>query len=195
MRRKIRTAVLLSGRGSNMVALASAAQNTDYPAEISLVISNIPEALGLQKASDMGIDVIALDHTNFKSRKKFDAEMHGHLIEHDIELICCAGYMRILSSWFVEQWPGRILNIHPSLLPKYKGLNTHQRALDAGDQDHGCTVHFVNEELDGGDIVKQATIMISPDDTADILAERVLKLEHPLYISALDKVAKSIQRE
>ena len=191
MRPKVRTAVLISGRGSNMVALAKAAATPDFPAQINLVISNIPEAEGLQKAADIGIPVAALDHTHFKNRRKFDEEMHKHLLANNIDLICCAGYMRILSPWFVGQWPNKILNIHPSLLPKYKGLNTHQRALDAGDKKHGCTVHFVNEALDDGQIIKQESIDIRADDTAESLESRVLELEHPLYIKSLHMIAEN----
>ena len=174
-----------------MAALAKAAATPDFPAQINLVISNIPEAEGLQKAADMGIPVAALDHTHFKNRRKFDEEMHKHLLANNIELLCCAGYMRILSPWFVSQWPNKILNIHPSLLPKYKGLNTHQRALDAGDKEHGCTVHFVNEALDDGQIIKQESIDIRADDTAESLENRVLELEHPLYIKSLHMIAEN----
>ncbi len=189
---RVRTAILISGRGSNMAALAKAAEKPDFPAQINLVISNIPEAEGLQKAADMGIPVAALDHTHFNNRRTFDEEMQKHLLANNIELICCAGYMRILSPWFVSQWPDRILNIHPSLLPKYKGLNTHQRALDSGDKEHGCTVHFVNEALDDGQIIDQKTIPIAPNDTSESLAKKVLKLEYPLYSKSLYRVAKNI---
>ena len=191
--RKVRTAVLISGRGSNMVALARAAQEKTFPAEISLVVSNNPEALGLQKAADLGIQVYAMDHKSFKSRVDFDLALHAILQENNIELICCAGFMRILSPEFVHKWPDRILNIHPSLLPKYKGLNTHRRALEANDKVHGCTVHYVNQELDGGDVILRREIPISPNDTEDSLANKVLELEHPLYIKALKKVANSIE--
>lgn len=172
-----------------MLALAKAAEKADYPAEISLVISNDPEALGLQRAADIGIPTIAMDHKDVASREKFDAIMHDHLLKHNIELICCAGYMRILSPAFVEKWPQRILNIHPSLLPKYKGLNTHQRALDAGDKVHGCTVHYVNEELDGGDIILQAQTPVNKFDTTETLSLKVQALEHPLYVKSLNKTA------
>ncbi len=190
-RRKVRTAILISGRGSNMLALAKAAMNSNFPAEIVLVISNNPEAPGLQLATDMHIPVIAMDHLQVKSRKKFDAKMHKHLLDHQVELICCAGYMRILSPWFVSKWPRRILNIHPSLLPKYKGLHTHQRVLEAGDTHHGCTVHYVNEELDGGDVILQAKTKVNSEDTTETLSMKVQKLEHPLYVKSLAKVASS----
>ena len=176
-----------------MVALTRAAQEKTFPAEISLVISNNPEALGLQKAADLGIQVYAMDHKSFKNRVDFDLALHAILQENNIELICCAGFMRILSPEFVHKWPDRILNIHPSLLPKYKGLNTHRRALEANDKVHGCTVHYVNQELDGGDVILQREFTISPNDTEDSLANKVLALEHPLYVKALKKVANSIE--
>ncbi len=187
--RKVPTAILISGRGSNMLALAKAALQPDYPARIVAVASNNPEAPGLQTAADMGIPVIALDHDAFSSRKAFDQRMHEELTKFNPEIICCAGFMRILSPWFVKQWPDQILNIHPSLLPKYKGLDTHKRAIDAGDAYHGCSVHYVNEVLDGGDVILQEKIKISPDDTPETLAARVLTLEHPLYVEALKIVA------
>jgi len=189
--RKVRTAILISGRGSNMRALAEAAIDPKFPAKIVLVISNNPEAPGLQIATDMGIPVVAMDHLQVKTRKEFDARMQSHLQEYNTELICCAGYMRILSSWFVAKWPNRIMNIHPSLLPKYKGLRTHERVLEAGDSHHGCTVHYVNDELDGGDVILQAKTKVNPDDTVETLSMKVQKLEHPLYIKSLVKVTES----
>ena len=191
--RKIPTAVLISGRGSNMMALAEAARADDFPAKIILVASNNPEALGLQRAADLTIPVAAMDHNSFDSRESFDRELDRVLKKSGAELICCAGFMRILSPWFVKRWPNQIINIHPSLLPKYKGLNTHQRAIDAGDDFHGCSVHFVNEELDGGSIILQDKVDISESDTAETLSEKVLKLEHPLYVKALRKVANQRQ--
>lgn len=187
--RKVPTAILISGRGSNMLALARAAQFDNYPVQIVAVASNNPEAPGLQRAADMGIPVIAMDHSNFTSRKAFDQHMHDELIKFGPEIICCAGFMRILSSWFVRQWPNQILNIHPSLLPKYKGLDTHKRAIEAGDNFHGCSVHYVNEELDGGDVILQGKVRVSPDDTPESLADKILDIEHPLYVKALRKVA------
>lgn len=172
-----------------MLALVKAAQKADYPCEIVLVASNIPEAEGLQKAADLGVPVQALDHTPFKDRETFDRILHNRLLDCGAELICCAGFMRILTPWFVARWKDRIINIHPSLLPKYKGLNTHQRALDAGDEYHGCSVHFVTADLDSGDVIQQEKIPVSPEDTAESLARKVLKIEHPLYIRALRKVA------
>lgn len=175
-----------------MLALANAAQANDYPAEICLVASNVPEALGLQKAADLNIPIVAMDHQDFRNREDFDSALQTHLHEHKIELICCAGYMRILSPNFVRAWPDRILNIHPSLLPKHKGLHTHRRALEAGDKFHGCTVHYVNEELDGGDTILQSVFDITPGDTVASLELKVREKEHPLFIKALKKVASSI---
>lgn len=189
--RKVPTAILISGRGSNMLALAKAAQSPDYPCQIVLVASNVPEAEGLQRAADLGIPVQALDHTPFEDREAFDQILHHKLQESGAELICCAGFMRILTPWFVDQWKNKIINIHPSLLPKYKGLNTHQRALDAGDGFHGCSVHFVTADLDSGDVILQKKIKVTPRDTAETLAQKVLKIEHPLYVEALRKVAES----
>ena len=187
--RKVKTAILISGRGSNMVSLVKASQQKDYPAHISLVISNIPDAPGLDKARDLGIMTMTVSHKDFPSRQKFEAAIDAVLKQADIKLICCAGFMRVLTPWFVKQWDRRILNIHPSLLPKYKGLNTHQRALDAGDEYHGCTVHFVTSELDGGETVMQKSIQINIDDTASSLATRLLPYELSLYPEALTKVA------
>lgn len=187
--RKVRTAILISGRGSNMMALAEAAQNKDYPADIVGVISNRPKALGLKRARKLGLKTKSIDHKDFENRQDFEQALHNALLEMNVEFICCAGFMRILSPWFVKQWPKRILNIHPSLLPKYKGLNTHQRAIDAGDTEAGCTVHWVTEELDGGDIVLQQAIPIRKDDTAESLAERLLPMELSLYPKALQKIA------
>ena len=190
--RKIRTAVLISGRGSNMVALAKAAQAKDYPAEIVLVISNIPSAEGLKKAKELGVAIKAIDHKEFSSRQKFEVAMDTVLREANVELICCAGFMRVLTPWFVSHWKNRLLNIHPSLLPKYKGLNTHQRAIDAGDKFHGCTVHYVTSELDAGAAVLQHSIDIKPTDTAEQLAQRLLPFEQKLYPKALKKVATKL---
>ena len=187
---KIKSAVLISGRGTNMIALAKAAQRKDYPAEIALVISNIPTAAGLEKADTLGIMALAIDHKAFASRRAFEKALHSVLTEAGIELICCAGFMRVLSPWFVKHWEGRILNIHPSLLPKYKGLNTHQRALDAGDHEHGCTVHYVEAELDNGPVILQESVPVQKDDTAETLAERLLPIENALYPRALAIVAR-----
>ncbi|MGJ8563263.1 MAG: phosphoribosylglycinamide formyltransferase [Alphaproteobacteria bacterium] len=192
MPRKIRTAVLISGRGSNMVALAKAAQAADYPAEIALVISNRPKAAGLQKAKELGIPALAIDHKQYATREAFEHALHAALIEAKIELVCCAGFMRVMTSWITALWPGKMLNIHPSLLPKYKGLHTHKRALENGDSVHGCTVHFVSEELDGGAVIAQAQIDVRDGDTADSLAAKLIPIEHSLYVQALQDVAAKL---
>lgn len=192
--RKIKTAVLISGRGSNMVSLVKASQQEKYPAQIDLVISNIPDAPGLQKARDMGVMAMTIDHKNFPSRQKFEVALDAVLNGAQIELICCAGFMRVLTPWFVSRWERRLINIHPSLLPKYKGLNTHQRALEAGDKDHGCTVHYVTAELDAGEPILQQSINISPNDTVETLASRLLPYELSLYPKALAKVAKQLSK-
>lgn len=186
--KKIRVAVLISGRGSNMLALATAAQAEDYPADIKLVISNRPKAAGLDKAKELGIKTVAIDHKDYPSRESFEGDLHEVLRDEDIDLICCAGFMRVLTPFFTRLWSQNILNIHPSLLPKYKGLHTHQRALDAGDHIHGCTVHYVNEELDGGDIIEQSHIEVLKTDNSETLARRLIPIEHALYIRALKKV-------
>jgi len=186
---KKRVAVLISGRGSNMAALAEAAKAPDYPADIELVISNRPYAGGLDLARSFGIEAISIDHKDYPSRESFEGDLHEALIDANIDIICCAGFMRVLTPFFTRQWPRKILNIHPSLLPKYKGLNTHQRALDAGDVVHGCTVHYVNEELDGGAIIAQAEIEVETGDTADSLAKRLIPIEHALYVDSLKKIA------
>ena len=176
-----------------MAALARAAKAKDYPATINLVISNIPEAAGLKKAKEFGIPAIAIDHKAFSRRREFESALHAALTKADIELVCCAGFMRVLTPWFVKRWQNRLLNIHPSLLPKYKGLNTHQRALDAGDAEHGCTVHYVTAELDGGETVSQYSILISVDDNAESLAAKLLPFEQSLYVEALQHVAETRQ--
>lgn len=192
MTRKCATAVLISGRGSNMTALAEAAKDPNFPADIKLVISNCPDAAGLQKAQELGIQAMAIDHTSFKSRKAFEQALHAILTEAGIELVCCAGFMRILTSWLTSRWAGKMLNIHPSLLPKYKGLDTHKRALENGDTKHGCTVHYVSEELDGGDIIMQAEIDIHQGDSPDTLAARLIPAEHDLYARALAHTARQL---
>jgi phosphoribosylglycinamide formyltransferase-1 len=172
-----------------MAALAKAAKADDFPAEIALVISNRPHAEGLKRAETLGIQAMAIDHKHFKTRVAFDAALTAVLQEARIELICCAGFMRVLTSEFTAQWAGRIINIHPSLLPKYKGLNTHARALKAGDEHHGASVHWVSEDLDSGEVIKQSALSIAAKDTPDSLASRVLALELRLYPCALKQVA------
>jgi phosphoribosylglycinamide formyltransferase 1 len=188
---KKRVAVLISGRGSNMAALIEAAKTDDYPAEIALVVSNRPEAAGLAHARQQGIATEFIDHRKFgKDREAFERALDDTLRAHRIELVCLAGFMRILTAWFVRRWSGRLLNIHPALLPQFKGLDTHRRAIEAGAKSHGATVHFVVAEIDAGPIVAQESIDVRDDDTEAALAERVLELEHRLYPRALRAVAE-----
>lgn len=184
-----RTAILISGRGSNMAALIAAARAPDFPAEIVLVLSNKPDAAGLARAKGAGIAVAAVDHKIYAGRGEFEASMQALLDIHRVELICLAGFMRVLSAPFVTRWRGRMLNIHPSLLPAFRGLDTHRRALAAGVKIHGCTVHFVEPELDSGPIVAQSFVSVREDDTPEMLAARVIEKEHALYAEALALVA------
>jgi phosphoribosylglycinamide formyltransferase-1 len=186
-----RVAVLISGRGSNMAALIEAAKADDYPAEIALVVSNRPDAGGLATARAAGIATEVVDHTRFgKDRAAFERALQAVLKQHRIEIVCLAGFMRLLTPWLVEQWQGRMLNIHPALLPDFKGLDTHRRALEAGAKVHGATVHFVVPEMDAGPIVMQGKVDVRPDDTEKTLAERVLTVEHRIYPLALKLVAE-----
>ncbi len=185
---RIRTAVLISGSGSNLQALIDAAKHPDYPAEIALVISNQANAYGLTRAAGASIASEVIAHTDFPSREAFDAALHAALTAHHIQFVCLAGFMRVLTPEFVKKWQGRMINIHPSLLPKHKGLHTHQAALDAADTQHGCTVHWVSEGVDEGDIIAQSALDILPDDTAETLQQRVHVLEHQLYPKALKEI-------
>jgi phosphoribosylglycinamide formyltransferase 1 len=186
---KKRTAILISGRGSNMQALARAMREPDFPAEATVVISNRPEALGLSWAEEQGIATVAIDHRQYANRMAFEARLHQTLLAHKIELVCLAGFMRLLTGSFVDRWRDRLINVHPSLLPAFPGLDTHQRALDAGALIVGCTVHFVRTEMDSGPILAQAAVAVLPDDTAETLAARVLEAEHRIYPLALKLVA------
>ncbi|MCU1737116.1 MULTISPECIES: phosphoribosylglycinamide formyltransferase [Pseudomonas] len=173
--------VLLSGTGSNLQALIDNVRTGENPARIAAVISNRADAYGLQRARDAGIETRALDHKAFEGREAFDAALIELIDAFNPQLVVLAGFMRILSADFVRHYQGRLLNIHPSLLPRYKGLHTHQRALEAGDREHGCSVHFVTEELDGGPLVVQAVVTVESDDTASSLAQRVHTQEHRIY--------------
>jgi phosphoribosylglycinamide formyltransferase-1 len=186
---KKRVAVLISGRGSNMTALIAAAKAADYPCEIALVLSNRPDAKGLETAKAEGIETVALDHKLFSGRECFERTMQATLVAHGIELVALAGFMRLLTPWFVGLWEGRMINIHPALLPSFKGLHTHERALEAGVKLHGCTVHWVTPGMDEGPIIAQAACPVRGDDTPDTLGARVLGLEHRLYPAALAHVA------
>lgn len=173
--------VLLSGTGSNLQALIDSTRTGDSPVRIAAVISNRSDAYGLQRARDAGIDTRALDHKAFDGREAFDSALIELIDAFNPKLVVLAGFMRILSADFVRHYEGRLLNIHPSLLPKYKGMHTHQRALDAGDSEHGCSVHFVTEELDGGPLVVQAVVPVESGDSAQTLAQRVHTQEHRIY--------------
>jgi phosphoribosylglycinamide formyltransferase 1 len=191
---KKRVGILISGRGSNMMALVEAARAEDYPAEIAAIVSSAPDAPGLAWAKAQGLPTRAIDHKAYPSREAFDAHVHAALSEAGVEMIALAGFMRIQSAGFVGQWQGRQLNIHPSLLPLFKGLHPHRQALDAGVKVSGCTVHFVTPEMDSGPIVAQAAVPVLDGDTEDSLAARVLAAEHRLYPHALALVASGRAR-
>lgn len=187
---KKRVGILISGRGSNMRALIEAAKAKDYPAEIVLVISNVADASGLEFARAHNIKTEIIEHGKFPSREIFDNAMDVALKTANVEIVALAGFMRLLSPRFVETWQGRMINIHPSLLPAYKGLHTHKRAIEAGETFAGCTVHFVTPELDDGPTILQAKVPVLPGDTEDALAARVLEQEHKIYPQALRLVAE-----
>lgn len=182
---KTPVAVMISGRGSNMSALIEAAKAPDFPGEIALVVSNKPSAAGLEIARAEGIEAVAVDQKLYGSRPEHEAAVAEAIEASGARIVCLAGYMRLLTAGFVQRFAGRMINIHPSLLPLFPGLDTHGRALEAGMRVHGCTVHFVTEEMDEGPIVAQAAIAVGPDDTAETLARRLLVAEHRLYPQAL----------
>ena len=184
-----RVAILISGRGSNMAALIAAAKAPDYPAEIVLVVSNKPDAGGLTLAAGAGVATAVVDAKSFPDRAAFEAAIDRHLTDARVDIVCLAGFMRILSPAFVDRWFNRLINIHPSLLPDFPGLDTHVRALAAGVKEHGCTVHFVRASVDSGPNIARAIVVVRPDDTPDTLAERVLAEEHKLYPKALALLA------
>ncbi len=187
---KKRVGVLISGGGSNMHALVKASRAAEYPAEIVCVVSNKPEAGGLKIAVSEGIATHVVNHKDYSSRETFDAALNTYLQSQNLDLIACAGFMRIMTPVLIAPWQGRMLNIHPSLLPLYKGLHTHERAIADGKKFGGCSVHFVTQELDGGPVVAQTQVPILSDDTGATLAARVLVEEHKLYPQALAKVAR-----
>jgi phosphoribosylglycinamide formyltransferase 1 len=188
---KKRVAILISGRGSNMAALIDAARAPDYPAEIVLVVSNRPDALGLLHAREAGIATALVDHRTFGTdREGCERAIDAELSAHRIDLVCLAGFMRLFTPWFVTRWSGRMLNIHPALLPQFKGLHTHRRALEAGVASHGATVHFVAAEMDSGPIIVQEAVPVLDGDTEETLARRVLEAEHRIYPEALRRVAE-----
>ena len=187
--RKTRAAIFISGRGSNMMALVEAAKAPDFPAEFVLVVSNDPGAVGLEWAAAQGIATLGVDHKQFgKDREAHERAIDTELRAADIEFICLAGYMRILTPWLVEKWNGRMINIHPALLPAFKGLHTHERAIAERVAEHGATVHWVTPGVDEGETILQAAIPVFPGDTADSLAARVLVEEHKIYPAAVRQV-------
>jgi phosphoribosylglycinamide formyltransferase 1 len=190
MRKK--TAVLISGKGSNLQALIDAARAEDYPAEIVLVISNKADAFGLKRAKDAGISAVVIDHTHYKIREDFDRAMDERLRAHGVEIVCLAGFMRLLSEWFVSRWEGRMLNIHPSLLPQFKGAHAVRDALAAGALESGCTVHLVTAELDSGPILLQSQVLVRQGDTEETLRNRIHEQEHRIYPEALRVLAEKL---
>jgi len=191
---RMQIAVLISGRGSNLKALIDTCADTNFPAEIALVLSNRPEAQGLKKAEKAGIATLVVDHTEYDSRAAFETALHAALSDAGIELICLAGFMRLLDAEFVAKWRNRIINVHPSLLPAYRGLRTHERVIEDGVRFTGCTVHFVRPEMDEGPIIVQAVVPVLPQDTPESLARRVLAFEHRIYPEAVRLVATGAAR-
>lgn len=190
--KKVRTGVLISGRGSNMMALVEAAKDPLFPAEIVCVISNRPDAKGLLFADTEGIATKLIDHKQYPTRETFEAEIDAYLREMKVEVVACAGFMRIMTASFIGRWQDRMINIHPSLLPAYKGLHTHERVLADRAKVHGCTAHYVTPDLDAGPIILQAEVPVLEDDTPDTLAARVLEQEHRIYPQALALVAEQV---
>ncbi len=187
---KLKLCVLISGRGSNLQSLIDACAANDYPAEIALVISNIDGVQGLERASNAGIPTTVVSHRDFKNRESFDASLTETISRLDVDLLCLAGFMRILSDGFVEHWQDRLVNIHPSLLPSFKGLDVQQRAIDAGVRFSGCTVHYVRSDMDCGPIIVQAVVPVLGDDDEDALARRILEQEHIIYPLAVRMIAQ-----
>ena len=194
---KTRVAVLISGSGTNMASLIAAGQAADAPYEVVVVISNVADVAGLEKARAAGVEALTVEHKPFgKDREAHEREIDALLVERNVEVIALAGYMRLLTPWLVQKWAGRMINIHPSLLPLYPGLNTHARAIEAGDAEAGCTVHVVTEGVDEGPVLGQARVAILPGDDAETLAERVKAAEHALYPQTLAAfVARQVQAQ
>lgn len=188
--KKLKVGVLVSGRGSNLQALIDACAAPDFPAEIVHVVSNVPGAYALERAAKAGISTSVLSHKDYETREAFDKAIGNELRLLGVEFICLAGFMRVLSEEFITTWRDRIINIHPSLLPAFKGLHTHERALEMGVKLHGCTVHFVRPELDDGPIIAQAAVPVLSGDTPDVLAARVLEQEHIIYPRVLRLIAE-----
>jgi phosphoribosylglycinamide formyltransferase-1 len=192
MVKKVKVAILISGRGSNMQALVNACEDVAFPAEVVLIFSNKKDAKGLEFAESKGIKTAFLDHKNFSSREEFDKKMSEEIEKSGAQIVCLAGFMRLLSPWFVEKYFDRLINIHPSLLPEFKGADAVGDALKFGAKKSGCTVHLVREEMDSGPILAQAEVEVLPTDTKEILAARILQEEHKIYPQALKKLCEKI---
>lgn len=189
MNKKLKVAVLISGSGSNLQALIDACSAPDFPAQIMLVISNKADAFGLTRAKNAGIACKTINHKDFSSREEFDKAMDKEIVASGAEFVCMAGFMRLLSEWFVDQWFDKLINIHPSLLPSFKGVDAQKQALEAGVKIAGCTVHFVRKEMDAGPIIVQAAVPVLAGDTPELLSKRILEKEHESYVQALKLVA------
>jgi phosphoribosylglycinamide formyltransferase-1 len=189
---KIKTAILISGRGSNMKALIEATKDENYPAKIEIVISNKENASGLDFAKENNIKTITINHKEFRSRKEFDQRLSQIIDENNCQIICLAGFMRLLTGWFTQKYENKIINIHPSLLPNFKGANAVEDALNAGAKESGCTTHFVTEEMDSGKIIMQEKVVVLEGDNSEILAARILKQEHLIYPASLAKICNSL---
>jgi len=188
--KRLRVAVLASGRGSNLQSLLDACAERDFPAAIALVIVNVPGDKAIDRARSAGVPVAVIDHKGFASREAFDAAVDRELQAAAVGVVCLAGFMRLLTPGFARNWAGRLINIHPSLLPAFPGLHTHRRAIEAGATEHGCTIHYVTAELDAGPIIAQAKVPVLPGDDEDALAARVLVEEHRLYPQVLRLIAE-----
>lgn len=189
---RIKLAVFISGRGSNLQSIIDACARDDFPAEISVVLSNRPGVMGLQRARDAGIETVTVDHKDFEGRENFERALLDTLDTYNVDLVCLAGFMRILTPLFISRWEGKMLNIHPSLLPDYKGLNTHERVLADGKNESGCTVHYVVPDMDAGPHIVQKRVAVLDDDTPDSLAARILEQEHIAYPEAIEIVCTKI---
>lgn len=196
MKEKIKVAILISGRGSNMQKLIEACENPNFPAEIIVVGANKSDALGLEYAKSKSIKTFVIEHKNFAKfenpREEFDKALHQEIIKYDVKIICLAGFMRLLSKWFVDKWHNKIINIHPSLLPDFKGANAVEDALKSGVKISGCTTHFVSVEMDAGPIIMQAQVPVSLDDNSETLSQKILIKEHEIYPLTLKKVCNKI---
>ena len=192
MTKKVKVAVLISGRGSNMQAIVKACENADFPAQVVLVLANKIDAEGLKFAESKNIKTAFVNHREFSSREGFDKKVSKEIEKSGAQIVCLAGFMRLLSGWFVERWFDKLINIHPSLLPEFKGADAVGDAIKAGAKKSGCTVHFVREEMDSGPIILQAEVQVSASDTKEILAAKILKEEHRIYPEALKIVCEKI---